>query len=91
MRYFALVIVFAGLAACQTTSHGLWHSQRTGQRVDATPALLAQFQKDRVICDGEAARAALQSTAGNVFEHSALVNLVFDGCLVERGYIRKAV
>lgn len=88
MRFFGLILV-AVLAGCQTTPQGLWHSQKTGQRVDATPALLAQFQKDRVICDGKAAEAALGSTTRSASAHSMMVNLVFDGCLTERGYIRK--
>ncbi|MGX1496849.1 putative small secreted protein [Labrenzia sp. MBR-25] len=84
----ALVLIAVLLAGCQTTQ-GYWYSQKTGQRVDESSALLAQFQKDRAICDGEAAKAALTSTAKTNFEHKALVNLVFDGCLTDRGYIRK--
>lgn len=88
MRHLVGLFLILDLAGCQTSS-GYWYSQRTGQRVDATSALLQSFQKDRVICDGEAAKAALASTTRSVLEHQALVNLVFDGCLTERGYIRK--
>jgi hypothetical protein len=89
MRIIGLLVAASVLAGCQSTQ-GYWYSQKTGQRVDETSTLLAGFQKDRAICDGEAAKAALASTTRSAFEHSALVNLVFDGCLTERGYIRKA-
>ncbi len=77
------------LAACVSTPQPYWHRIDTGQRVDETPAVLAQFQRDRVICDGEAAKAALASNEKVVSVHRKNINLVFDGCLAERGYIRR--
>jgi len=87
MRVVVLCFGIA-LAGCQSTQ-GVWHSQSSGLRVDANQKLIERFQRDRTICDGEAAKAALGSTSRSVFEHQALVNLVFDGCLTERGYVRK--
>lgn len=90
MRISGLLILGVVLAACQTAPQGYWYSQKTGQRVDETQRLLARFQKDKVICDGITAKAALASNETNALVHSHNVNLVFDGCLTERGYIRKA-
>ncbi len=77
----------AALAACQTVPAGYWH--RDGVRVDANAQLLDAFQRDRAICDGRAAEAALTSRERDRITHSRNVNLVFDACLTERGYVRR--
>ncbi len=87
MRYLVPLVLL--LAGCQTVAPGYWHRQSDGLRVDATPALLERFNLDRSICDGEAAKAALASNERDRFIHQQSVNLVFDGCLVSRGYVRR--
>lgn len=86
---FTILCLAALLAACQTAPTGYWYRQSDGVRVDANSNVLDQFQKDRAICDGEAAKAALASNEKDVFIHKKNVNLVFDGCLTERGYVRR--
>lgn len=83
------VFVFALLIAGCVSAPGLWHRQADGLRVDSSPEILTQFNRDRVICDGKAAESALQSRERSAFVHSRNVNLVFDACLTERGYERK--
>lgn len=77
------------LAACQTVQPGYWHRQSDGRRVDANDAIYTAFLADKAICDGEAAKAALVSTERSRFTHSYNVNLVYDGCLTARGYVRR--
>lgn len=72
------------LAACQSIPPRIWY--RDGARVDATPAMLSQFQRDKTICDGEAAQAALTSNERDVFIHNRNLNLIFDACLTKKGY-----
>lgn len=66
---------------------GYWY--KNGVRVDANPTLFESFNRDRAICDGEAAKVALTSTEKKLAVHNLNVNLVFDACLTERGYIRR--
>ncbi|MGQ4812355.1 hypothetical protein [Agrobacterium vitis] len=88
-RTFVLGMVIVGLAGCVTAPKGLFHRVSDGQRVDANPQLLAEFQQARVICDGEASKAALTSTERDRAIHSLNVNLVFDACLAQKGYVRR--
>ncbi len=85
------LLLFVALACCQT-SQGFWHSQATGQRVDATPGLLSTFQKNRAVCDGEAeaAKPVFASTMLSASSQKPFVKLIFDSCMRERGYVRKA-
>ncbi len=82
-----LIVSIAILAGCVSTPQGYWF--KGSMRVDADPQVFAQFQRDRAVCDGEAAQAALASNERLRAEHNRLVNLVFDGCLTKRGYVRK--
>jgi hypothetical protein len=86
-----LVIALAllPLGGCVSAPIGHWHKTDTGQRVDATDAIFAVYQRDVAICDGEAAKAALASNEKIAKVHRQNVNLVFDGCMVERGYFRR--
>ena len=88
MRWACSILSIA-VAGCVSVPQGYWHRQSDGLRVDATPALLDRFNLDRAICDGEAAKAALASNERDWFMHNQNVNLVFDGCLVGRGYVRR--
>jgi hypothetical protein len=88
MRYL-IVLAGALLAGCVSQPAGKFHSVATGQPVDADPKLMAKFMQDRAICDGEAAKAGLASTERLSAVYAQNVNLVFDGCLAERGYVRR--
>lgn len=76
------------LAGCATAPQGYWY--RGQVRVDANPALFEQFNKDRVICDGKAAEAALNSHERDLLIHNRNVHLVFDACLTGKGYMRRS-
>lgn len=89
MRRVIVVAACFALGSCVYTPQGFFHRVSDGIRVDANPQVLAEFQQARVICDGEASKAALTSTERDRYAHSRNVNLVFDACLAERGYIRK--
>lgn len=77
------------LCGCAYVPQGAFFRVSDGLRVDANPQILAAFQQDRVICDGEASKAALTSAERDRYTHSKNVTLVFDACLAQRGYIRK--
>ncbi|MFK0330909.1 hypothetical protein ACIQUB_07275 [Rhizobium sp. NPDC090275] len=81
--------VLCVLAGCVSAPQGYWHRVSDGKRVDADQVLLAQFQRDRAVCDGEAAKASLASNEKVLSVHNYNVNLVFDGCLVGKGYVRQ--
>jgi hypothetical protein len=83
---FALSILVSG---CVYVPKGSFHRVSDGVKVDANPTVLAEFQQSRVICDGEASKAALTSTEKDRYVHSMNVNLVFDACLAEKGYVRR--
>lgn len=87
MRY--LIPLALVLAGCQTGSAGVWHRQADSLRVDASPAVNERFRADATICDGEAAKAALASNERNPDVHRQNVSLVFEGCMVGRGYVRR--
>ena len=84
---FVIVSAAAMLAACQAAPTGYWY--KGGVRVDANTALFDRFQRDRVICDGEAAQAALTSREPDRFTHNFNLNLIFDACLTKAGYVRR--
>ena len=83
------ILMLLPLAACVSAPQGHWHRVDTGQRVDATEAIFEVYQRDLTICDGEAAKAALASNEKIAKVHRRNVNLVFDGCMVDRGYVRR--
>lgn len=89
LKVLVSVLVVTALAGCTHQPVGFFHRVSDGQRVDANPTIAAQFQQDRVICDGEASQAALSSHEKDRYIHSRNVNLVYDACLAKRGYIRK--
>jgi hypothetical protein len=82
----SLLIVAAG---CVHQPQGKFHRVSDGKAVDADQTLYNTFLQDKVICDGEAAQAALTSTEKSRYAHSLNVNLVYDACLAKRGYVRK--
>jgi hypothetical protein len=84
-----LIAALAVLCGCVAQPKGVFHEAKSGLRVDSNPALLARFQQSRVICDGEAAQAALVSTEKDRYTHSLNVNLVYDACLAKAGYLRR--
>lgn len=88
-RNYSLMILAMLLAGCVYVPKGAFHRVSDGLRVDANPQVLAEFQQARVICDGEASKAALVSNERDRYTHSKNVTLVFDACLAEKGYIRK--
>ncbi|TRL39824.1 hypothetical protein [Rhizobium straminoryzae] len=89
MKKYRLLFLTFGLVGCVHQPQGSFHRISDGLRVDANPQIAAAFQKDRVICDGEASKAALQSTEKNLYAHTFNLNTIFDACLAERGYLRK--
>ncbi|MFN7125296.1 MAG: hypothetical protein ACK4M8_05395 [Allorhizobium sp.] len=89
MRRVSVVLLGLVLAGCTHQPQGVFHRISDGVRVDANPQVLAAFQKDRVICDGEASKAALTSREKDVYLHTMSINTIFDACLAERGYLRK--
>jgi len=89
MRKTYLALACGALCGCVYVPEGYFHRVSDGVRVDANPQVLSEFQQARVICDGEASKAALVSTERDRYMHSKNVNLVFDACLAQRGYIRK--
>ena len=86
--FFVLGMAAGVLAACQAAPTGYWY--RGSLRVDSNADLFARFQRDRTICDGEAAQAALTSREPDRFTHNFNLNLIFDACLTKAGYIRRA-
>jgi hypothetical protein len=86
-RVFLLIMMMLVVAAPAAAKTQYWFLKDT--RVDATPALLAQFNRDRIICDGKAAEAVLGGQRKGIFEQRKLANLIFDGCLYERGYEKR--
>lgn len=89
MKRTAWIAISVVLAGCVYQPKGTFHEVSTGLRVDTNPQLLARFQQERVICDGEAAQSAAVSTERDRYTHSMNINLVFDGCLAKRGYVRR--
>ncbi|TCT34655.1 hypothetical protein EDC90_103349 [Martelella mediterranea] len=90
MRNVVAILCAVLASGCvSTTPTGYWYRDSDGRRVDATEATLATFNKDRVICDGKAAEAAMTRSVNLSEYNNQLINLIFDGCLNERGYTRK--
>lgn len=88
MRWVFLALSFT-IAGCVSVPQGYWHRQADSLRVDASPAVNERFRADATICDGEAAKAALASNERNPDVHRQNVSLVFEGCMVGRGYVRR--
>lgn len=88
MKRAFLLLVTLALAGCLSVPPRIWY--RDGVSVDSNPTLLASFQRDRTICDGEAAKAALGSQEKDIYTHNKNVNLIFDACLTQKGYIGRA-
>ncbi|TPW33245.1 hypothetical protein FJU08_01385 [Martelella alba] len=86
-----LFSICIALAGCSTTTApaGYWYRDSDGLRVDANETTMAAFNKDRAICDGKAAQAAIDRSVNVSGYNDRLINLIFDGCLNERGYTRK--
>lgn len=63
-----------------------FHYARDGLRVDQDPARLGQFEIDKAICNGEAAKANLTQTA-NALLVATSVELVYRGCMAGKGYV----
>lgn len=89
MRKLLLTIALAGVAGCVYQPQGKFHQVSSGKPVDADQKLYNAFLQDKVICDGEAAQAALTSRERDRYAHSLNVNLVYDACLAKRGYVRR--
>lgn len=85
MSKFAFIVAIAGLlSACVQT--GKFHRISDGLAADASPTVLQAFETDRVVCDGEAAKAALASNERDRFAHANAVNLVYRGCMAQKGW-----
>lgn len=84
-----VILSLLGLSSCVSQPQGYFFETKSNLRVDANPQLLGRFQQDRAICDGEAAKSGLASTEkdGQIYRRN--LNLVFDGCLAQHGYIRR--
>lgn len=89
MRRILIALACIVPAGCVSQPQGYFHRVSDGLRVDSNPQLLAEFSQARVICDGEASKAALVSNERDRATHNRNVNLVFDACLAERGYVRR--
>lgn len=86
MKKSVFLVVIAALAGCQYNP-GFFYEASTGRRVDSDPQSLARFEPHKTECNGEAAKAALTSTAPTQAEHRALVDMVYQGCMRTRGYV----
>lgn len=89
MRKIAAITMLLALSGCVTAPQGAWYRQSDGQRVDSNSRIYDKFKTDVAICNGEAAQAALQSNEKDRMQHNYEVNLVYDGCLTRRGYVRR--
>ncbi len=81
----APILAFA-VAGCATLPDGYYYREKDGIRADANPAVLAEFQKARAICDGRASQAAL-SVGNRAMMVRTNIELVFRGCMAEQGYV----
>ncbi len=85
MIKLAIAIVLSlVMSGCVQT--GKFHRISDGVAADSSPVILQTFETDRLVCDGEAAKAALVSTERNRFDHNNAVNLVYRGCMAQKGW-----
>ncbi|MDW5313763.1 hypothetical protein [Rhizobium sp. PL01] len=89
MRALICSLLLVVVAGCVYQPVGKFHRISDGQPADANPTILAAFMQDKAICDGEAAKAGLVSNEPDRYTHSRNINLVYDGCLAQRGYVRR--
>lgn len=81
----ALISVLSVLmAGCMSGQN--YYRISDGQRVDANPEMLAEFQVDRTICDGEVAKANLATDQNALLVMDSLA-AVERACMAERGYV----
>ena len=67
---------------------GHFHYVSDNNRVEDDPERLKQFEVDKVICNGEAAKANLSQTANAVMTGTS-IQLVYEGCMAQKGYIAR--
>jgi hypothetical protein len=79
-RGLAASLILAGCA------QGNFHYNADNLRVDLDPVRFKQFEIDRAVCDGRAAKALLDAKLSGLAGAEA-INLVFKGCMAEYGYI----
>lgn len=79
----------AGLlvAGCMTARPNFVFERIDGRRISADPALDRQFQADFTACQGRTNQTMLQSPAGRYAEDALMA--VMEGCMGERGYIKR--
>jgi len=104
MKRVAMVAVVCLLAGCQTTTQTtnathVW-ARTDGQIITGNPALTAQFDLDRTICEGEMQKAAvgmepiyyrglLGALSAQVIldQRAAGLLAIAKGCMAQRGYV----
>lgn len=63
-----------------------YHSDNV--RVDQDPARFKQFELDKIVCEGELAKANLSQAPGAVLVNTSL-RAVYNGCMAQKGYINR--
>jgi hypothetical protein len=84
MRVMLAFVLAVNAAGCGAAGH--FHYVSDNRRVDEDPARFKQFEVDKAVCDGRSAKAFLEGNAGGLVGAEA-VNIVFRGCMAEKGYI----
>jgi hypothetical protein len=79
------IFVLAALAFAGCVP-GNFHYVSDNKRVDEDPARMKQIEVDKVICNGEAAKANLSQTAQAQMTGTS-IQLVYEGCMAGKGYI----
>jgi hypothetical protein len=82
-RIAIFLVLSSKIAACSLQHY---YNASDNRRVDADPQLLATFQQHRAACEGEAAKARLNSVAGFLVQHVES-ETILRGCLAGKGYV----
>jgi hypothetical protein len=80
------ILVGFALLASGCASPGNFHYASDNVRVDLDPVRFKQFEVDKAVCDGRAAKALLDGNVGGLVGAEA-INIVFRGCMAEKGYL----
>jgi hypothetical protein len=77
------------LAGCVSSQPGAFHRVSDGARIDRHPPLIPAFKQARATCERAAKRSIRNSREPDVNQRTQNMNVVFEACLAERGYVRR--
>jgi hypothetical protein len=84
----AMAVLLCGLVGGCATAGTTVYLRTDGRRVADHPELRKEIEIDRTICEGEAAKADVSDAP--LVRRQWGYDAMFNGCMAQRGWVRKA-